>query len=269
MIHIKEYLFNNQMKIGVLDSGVGGLTVVKELREILPNEGIYYFGDNAHCPYGNRTEDDIVALTKKMLDFLQEKQVKIVAIACNTISTLIERYQNDYPFPIISIVQAAANSVVESKLSSVGVIATEFTIKTGCYNRLIQEQSPQTEVWGEPSRNLAMLIDSGEFDMQAIREDVFMHTYKLMQEHPVNHLILGCTHYPIVSDLFQEAAPEVTLINPARSQALAVKRSLEEKGLLLDTTCGEVNIYTSGSPQVYHTMLTKLGIRDNTNIHTV
>jgi len=259
----------SDLKIGVMDSGVGGLTVVKELEALVPNESFIYAGDNANCPYGNRGQDEIEALARRMLDFLQKQGVKAVAVACNTISTLIDRYAKDYPFPVFSIIKPAADYVVRSGIREVGVIATEFTIKTGCYTRLIHEGDPTIEVYGEPSRDLAMLVDRGDFDMAAIEADIRNHVGALRKAHPVKDIILGCTHFPIVQDVFQRAAPDVRFINPAREQALAVKRCLEERGLSSGQARHGFDVYTSGSTKVYETILGKLGITAAAKIQTV
>ena len=135
--------------IGVIDAGLGGYTVVKELQKILPKEDIIFFGDGKNQPYGNRTEEDILHLTHQCLDFLKERKVKAVAIACNTISTLIDKYQPDYDFRIFSIVQAGSNDVVALGLKEVGVLSTVFTAKTGCYARLIHEKAPNIAVYAQ------------------------------------------------------------------------------------------------------------------------
>ena len=113
--------------IGVMDSGIGGLTVVKELQRILPGEDIIYFGDSANCPYGNKTSDQIFELSCNMLKFLGDNGVKCTAIACNTISTMSNRLRPCFDYRIVSIVEEAAKYVIREKLSSVGLIATEFT----------------------------------------------------------------------------------------------------------------------------------------------
>src|SRR5690554_2678509 len=132
--------------IGVIDSGVGGLTVVKELQNLLPQESIIYFGDNANVPYGNRSEEEIAKLTKAMIDYLIKKDVKLVAVACNTISTIVDKYFSDYEVPIVSIIAPTAACVVKNKLKEVGVIATKFTVQTGAYDKLIHEKNDLVDV---------------------------------------------------------------------------------------------------------------------------
>lgn len=259
----------NRKKIGVLDSGVGGLTVVKELEKLMPNEDIVYFGDNKNCPYGNRTADDIVGLTRKMIEFLKDQEVKVVAVACNTISSLIDRYGNDYDFPVFGIIEPASQYVVDKGVNEVGVVATEFTINSKCYNRLINEKNPNLDVYGEGSRNLAMLVDCGEFDMKAIEEDISLHMGNLLKRCDVKDVILGCTHYPIVQDVFEKYGPGINFINPALQQAKKIKAYLEENNLLNDEPHHAYNIYTSGTTDTYEKLLKILDIKTPFNIKTV
>ncbi|RPF47949.1 glutamate racemase [Hydrogenoanaerobacterium saccharovorans] len=259
----------NRKKIGVLDSGVGGLTVVKELEQLLPNEDIVYFGDNKNCPYGNRTADNIVEIAHNTIGFLQNKSIKAVVVACNTTSSLIHRFEKEYPFPIFSIIKPAAQYVVRHNLPSVGVIATQLTINTGAYKRLIHEGNANIAVYGEPSHNLAALVDSGKFDMDAITEEISVHMNHLLQQHPVKHVIYGCTHYPIVADVFEKAAPEVHFINPAFEQAKAVAEYLKEHNLLNDADGHSFDIYMSGSASVYEAILQRLEIKTPANIYCV
>jgi glutamate racemase len=258
-----------QKRIGVLDSGIGGLTVLKELERLLPSENMVYFGDSANCPYGNRTKEEILKLTLSMLDFLQNQGVKIVAIACNTISSLIDRYRDRYDFPIVSIIEAACGHIAEQKLAQVGIFATVFTTQEKLYETLIHHLSPGTLVYGRSSRTLAELVDQGRFDDPATGEEVRAFLDSLLTEHPeVTHIALGCTHYPIVLDLFQRKAPNVTFINPALEQAKTVQKVLEKQGALASGPEEKHEIYTSGSTQLYADVLKRLEIRRPVELHS-
>ena len=247
--------------IGVLDSGLGGLTVVRELERILPNESIVYFGDNANCPYGNRTKEDILNLTLSMLDFLQKKGVKVVAVACNTISVLIDELRKHYDFPIVSIIEEACKYTAKENIEQVGVFATEFTINQGLYKTLIGRLRPSTRVYGVSSRTLAALIDDGRFYDPATDAEISSMLNKMQNEcRDVKHIMLGCTHYPIVQDIFEKAAPDINFINPAAVQAEAVKALLTERGLLNDALNPVLNINTSGKKQPYEAAIKKLEI---------
>ena len=259
-----------QKKIGVLDSGLGGLTVVKELLQILPGESIVYFGDNANCPYGNRSREEILKLSSAMLDFLRERGVKIAAIACNTISTLIEPLRRCCEFPIVSIIEAASEYVAAMKLSQAGLFATEFTIRQGLYEKLIQKIHPKTKVYGQASRTLAALVDSGEFDSPAAKAEVASLLHTIKEAHPaLDHIVLGCTHYPIVQGLFEQAAPDIKFINPAEVQAKAVQALLLQRGLLAETPEPCLDIFTSGNKTQYRKALKKLKIQRQANINII
>jgi len=259
--------------IGVIDSGVGGLTSAVALRAILPNENIIYCGDNANAPYGNRSGQEIVELTKKIFRFLENQEVKVVAVACNTISSTLnsdefKHYEKDFNFETISVITPAVEDVLSKGYNEVGVIATVYTIKVGRHQQLIQAAKPNVKVYGEPSVQLARLIEQGDLNSPAIKQEVQTHVRHLLEPHPdLKEVILGCTHYPIVEDKFQAAAPQVQFINPARDQALAVQSFLEKNQLFTDTNQGHMEIHTSGQEAVYHTVLEELGMPKNFPIH--
>ena len=249
-------------RIGVLDSGLGGLTLVREMERLLPCESIVYYGDNSNCPYGNRSEEEIVKLSSAMLDFLREKGIKAAAIACNTISTIADRLRERYDFPIVSIIEAACENIAAMGLPTIAVFATEFTIRRGLYGKLLRRLSPEIKVFGFPSRTLATLIDSGRFDDSAAENDVNALLNALRESAPdVKHVVLGCTHYPIVGELFEKSAPGIKFINPAQAEAEAVKKLLSERGLLSDNRLPVLDIYTSGEKPLYEAALRKLDIR--------
>ena len=247
--------------IGILDSGLGGLTLVREMERLLPCENIVYFGDNSNCPYGNRPEEEILELSSAMLDFMRGKNVKAAAIACNTISAIAGRLRERYEFPIVSIIEAACENTAGMELSKIAVFATEFTIRQGLYEKLLRRIRPEIEVLGFPSRTLAALIDSGRFDDSATETEVKTLLRRLSESAPdVRHVVLGCTHYPIVGELFEKSAPDINFINPARAQAGAIKKLLSERGLLSGSPRPKLNIYTSGEKTLYETALKKLAI---------
>lgn len=255
--------------IGVLDTGVGGLTVVYELQKLLPGEDIIFFGDSANCPYGNRSADEIVELSRRMFDFMSDHHVKATAIACNTISTLKDVLQPQVDHHIISIVQAAADYIVREKIDNIGLIATEFTVRSGCYERLIHEKNPHCMVVGKGSPLLAHLVDRGDFDQTAIDHEIKKEVDEILSQAPIQQLVLGCTHYPIVADNFRRLYPDLNLINPAREQALAMKQYLKENNLINPQKKGSFAIYTSGDPQSFIKVSDMLGINRPTSLLSV
>lgn len=255
--------------IGVMDSGIGGLTVVRELQRLLPGEDIIYFGDSANCPYGNKTGDQIFELSRNMLSFLGEHHVKCVAVACNTISTMADRLRPCFDFRIISIVEEAAKYVVEKKLPSVGLIGTEFTVASGKYDELIHQGNPDCHVVGKGSPLLAALVDRGDFNQHDINLEITTQVDNILAREQVDHLILGCTHYPIVEDNFRACYPQLALINPALEQAKAVKAYLEENTALNDQEKGTFCVYTSGDPKVYANVAERLSLFPISHAETI
>ena len=269
----EHHVITKHSPLGVIDSGVGGLTTVAALSKLLPGENVIYCGDNGNAPYGNRTGAEIVELTSHMLRYLANRGVKMVAVACNTISTTFDLpefggYQDQFGVPVLSIVRAAAEDVGHLRYQSVGVIATAFTIASRCYPTLIDELDPDIAVFGEPSVNLAALIEQGDLTSAAIDTEVTNHLNDLLDAHSVRDIVLGCTHYPILQPLFEAKAPHVAFINPAKDQARDVRLQLVKSGLLLHgshDTVGTLEINTSGTRPVFDTVLNELGItRDYT-----
>lgn len=256
-------------KIGVSDSGVGGLTVVKELLELLPGEDIVYYGDNRNCPYGNRTAGELEQIARGIIGFLQQQEMKAMVIACNTTSSLMDRFERDYPFPIFGVIRPVAREVAKRGLSEVGVIATELTIRSKGYETAIQAEAPGTLVVGEASRELARLVDRGDFNREQLTAEIKPHLEALLKRRQVRQIIYGCTHYPIVGDIFEQLAPEIEFINPAREQAKAVADYLRQNDLLNDAPCHGFDLYTSGSPKLYRSILARLGISRPVAFHPV
>lgn len=211
--------------IGVIDSGIGGLTVVAAMQKLMPGEDIVYFGDSKNIPYGNRTEEEIYLLTMAMLKFLEDKEVKLTAIACNTISTISKRFEGKLPFPVVDIVTPTVDHIDRMGAEKLAIFATEFTVKMGVYEKMLRARRPGIEVFNEGSRNLAALIDSGEFESQITYDTVKLHLDSIKGKGEVYNIVLACTHYPIVEDIFLDIDPSLNYINPGFQQAKAIRLS--------------------------------------------
>ncbi|MGI6402773.1 MAG: glutamate racemase [Oscillospiraceae bacterium] len=246
-------------RIGVIDSGVGGLTFVREILALCPGADIIYFGDSANCPYGNQTRERILELTFRALSFLQQSHIHVGVIACNTISTLIDTLQSNTATPLFSVVSPAAEAVARSGARRVGILGTEFTIAVGTYQKLIQEINPNIEVASQGSLHLAALVDQGA-PVQDIEEEIQSRFGPLLEHNPPPEtVILGCTHYPIVKDIFVRRYPDIEFLDPAVESAKALtlwlkQQELETKGQ------GTLKIYTSGTLDVYQRILEQLQI---------
>lgn len=228
---------------------------------------IVYVGDNANVPYGNRPLDEIVALTKRMLKVLSRRGVEAVAIACNTISATVDRLEPLCKVPLVDIIRPAARMLATAGEAHVGLFATEFTVQSGLHAKLVRELNPDVEVHGVASARLAALIDSMPWEEAEIRAEIASMIAKLRQIWPVRTVLLGCTHYPIVQNVFEELAPDMRFIDPAGLQADAVLRAVElatapAKSPQPASESGAVKleIVTSGAPEAYQRMLSRLGI---------
>ncbi len=256
--------------IGIIDSGIGGLTVVRSLVSEGAPLDIVYVGDNANMPYGNRPAAEIVSLTMRMLDLLSEREVEAVAIACNTISATVGQLRPLSKVPLVDIISPAAEALARRGEPDVGLFATEFTVKSGLHAKRVRELNPAVRVHGVPSPRLAALIDGAIGDEKAIRDEIASMLEKLAALHPVKTVLLGCTHYPIVMEIFKSLAPAIEFIDPADLQADAVMRLLSHDGGqapgAAHADAPSLDIVTSGAPESYRLIMKRLRIPEARSI---
>ena len=228
--------------IGVFDSGVGGLTVAREIMRNLPNEDIVYFGDTARVPYGSKSKDNIIRYSRQIIHFLQTKGVKAIVIACNTASALaLDAVKDEFDIPIIGVVKPGAKVASETtKNGKIGVIATEGTISSGIYSAYIKEIKKDAIVIGKACPLFVPLVEEGLWEDPVTDEIARRYlTEFTQQDKDIDTLILGCTHYPLIrSTLGRIAGENVTLVNPAYETARELKELLAEKDLLNDKELG-------------------------------
>ena len=194
---------DRQAPIGVFDSGVGGLTVVREIMRNLPDERIVYFGDTARVPYGSKSKNTVIRYSRQIVHFLETQQVKAIVIACNTASALaLDTIEKEIDLPIIGVVKPGAQMAVETTQNKrVGVIATESTIQSGLYQQLITEADPAITVYGKPCPLFVPLVENGRVHRgDVVIETVVKEYLTPLKDAGVDTLILGCTHYPFLSD---------------------------------------------------------------------
>lgn len=220
--------------IGVFDSGVGGLTVAREIMRQLPNEDLVYFGDTARVPYGSKSKKTVLKYSRQIVRFLLTKQVKAIVVACNTASALaLDEIATEIDIPVIGVVKPGAKMAVETtKTGTVGVIGTESTVKSGIYNDYIRELNPDVTVVSKACPLFVPLVEEG-FIEDRITDDVVGRYLHEMKEYKVDALVLGCTHYPLIRNTIKRyMGEEVTLVNPAFETAKSLKEMLKEQGLL-------------------------------------
>ena len=222
--------------IGVFDSGVGGLTVAREIMRNLPDERIVYFGDTARVPYGSKSQETVIRYSRQIVRFLQTQHVKAIVIACNTASALaLDAIEGELDIPILGVLRPGAKVAAETtKNKRVGVIATESTIRSGMYGRYIKAHDPEITVYGKACPLFVPLVEEGWLK-DPVTEEVARRYLKELLEKDIDSLILGCTHYPLIRSLMRKiVGDKVQLVNPAYETALELGRLLTRGGLAND-----------------------------------
>ena len=224
--NIVENKNRNTAAIGVFDSGVGGLTVTREIMRQLPNENVVYLGDTARVPYGSKSKNNIIRFSRQIIRFLKTKNVKAIVIACNTASALaLDTVQEEFDIPIIGVIVPGARAAVrETKNGQIGVLGTEATIKSETYTKEIRKLMPEAEVIGKPCPLFVPLVEEG-FAKHKITEEVIDIYLSDMRKSEIDTLILGCTHYPILLEKIKKYLP---LGVQAVAQGEWVARSLSD-----------------------------------------
>ena len=216
--------------IGIFDSGVGGITVLKEIKEKLPEENIIYLGDTKNFPYGNKSKEDIIRFSIDNVQKLLKQNVKIIVIACGTAtSQAIEILKEKFDIPIIGIIKPTVKYIKNQKFDKVGVIATEGTIKNGAWERKLKEQIPNIQVINKACPMLATIAEEGKAKSKEGRKVIkeYMIPFK---EKRVNKIILGCTHFPIYEQIIREELEyDVELINTGKFVSLELEQILKKK----------------------------------------
>jgi glutamate racemase len=216
--------------IGVFDSGIGGLTVVRALRDLLPHEDIFYIGDTARLPYGGKSKSTIERYSVEISGLLLAENAKMIVVACNTASSLaISKLQEILNVPVVGVIAPGARAAVkETRIGHVGVIGTRSTIKSEAYERAIQALNPEVRVTSQACPLLVPLVEEAWLVDEVTRE--VLHRYlDPVLETGIDTLVLGCTHYPLLAPLIQEVSgPGVQLVDSAKNCAIAVKQTLLE-----------------------------------------
>lgn len=220
--------------IGVFDSGVGGLTVVREIMKQLPNERIVYFGDTARVPYGSKSKETVITYSKQIVKFLQTKEVKAIVIACNTACALAFDYvKEQIDIPVIGVVKPGAKAAAATTQNGkIGIIATEATIQSGIYEEFLSQTNPEVEVYGKACPLFVPLVEEGLLE-DSVTVEIANRYLKTLKEKDIDTLVLGCTHYPLIRNTVQKVAGDkITLVNPAFETAKSLKCMLEKYNIV-------------------------------------
>lgn len=236
--------------IGVFDSGVGGLSVLREIRRLLPHEDLVYVADSGNAPYGDQPKAFIEQRAVAILNFFLEQHAKAVVVACNTATGMaVDALRSRYSLPIVAIEPAVKPAASMTESGVVGVLATTQTIASERFAKLVERHANDVEVIAQPCPGLAEQVEKGEFATGATRALVDQYV-RPMIDKGADTIVLGCTHYPFLSDVIREVAgPDVTLIDPAVAVARELRRRLEAEGLLTsEEREGSEVFWTSGPP---------------------
>lgn len=237
--------------IGVFDSGVGGLTVLRELYRQLPQESILYFGDTARLPYGERSPADILQFVREIVAWMMQQQVKAILMACNTSSALaLESIQSEFPVPILGLILPGARAAVQQG-RRIGVISTPATAKSHAYQQAIQEIDPSAQVWEVGCPEFVPLIEQNQIHSPQMRRVAEAYLQPLI-DRQIDTLIYGCTHYPHLAPVLKSILPKtVQCIDPAAHVVMAAVQELELLGLRSPQLAMPTRFCVSGSPQQF------------------
>lgn len=220
--------------IGVFDSGVGGLTVAREIMRQIPNEKIVYFGDTARLPYGSKSKETVTRFSRQIVRFLQTFQVKTIVVACNTASAYaLDELEREINIPIIGVVKPGAKTAAEvTRNGRIGVIATEATIGSRIYTQYIKELNRDVTIYGKACPLFVPLVEEGLWE-DPVTDEIAKRYLAELIDIDIDTLILGCTHYPLIrSTLGRIMGRQVTLVNPAYETAMELKEMLEKRDIL-------------------------------------
>lgn len=243
--------------IGIFDSGIGGLTVLKEMRRELPAEDLVYFGDTAHVPYGTKSKETITRFSVDNVTFLQSFDVKAVIVACNTASSLaLETLKDRFALPMIGVIEpGAAQALKQTKNGRIGVIGTKATIGSGAYEACLKRIDPSVKVFSEACPLFVPLVEEGWLDGD-VASKVAKSYLAPLKNFGIDTLILGCTHYPLLMDTIRKTlGPSVRLVNSAEETAREAKRLLERLKLgRPPARASEMRFYVSDEPEQFRTL---------------
>ncbi|WP_085783715.1 glutamate racemase [Candidatus Nucleicultrix amoebiphila] len=238
--------------IGVIDSGIGGLTVLKKLQAYLPYENFIYFADTAHLPYGNKTPQQIFSYVKAILTWMEEQSVKLVVMACNTSSALIlHDMQKIFQFPIVGLI-TPTTEIHALRNKRFGLMATEATVKSGAYENAFKRINPKVTFHSVACPALVPLIEENRIEEEAMKVAVQSYV-QILLDKGIDALIYGCTHYPYLSSIIRDMLPqEVEILDPADAVFKVVDEKLQYHTLKRSACVNaHIHFYTSSHPQKF------------------
>lgn len=248
---------NKTNPVGIFDSGIGGLTVVKQMDQFIPNENMIYFGDTARVPYGNKSNETVIEYAIQDTKFLLKKNVKMIVVACNTVSSVaLNELREKFEIPIVGMIEPGSKSAIEStKNGKVGVIGTYATINNNAYSKVLLKLDKKLKVFEKACPLFVPLAEEGMVNHPATKLIVKEYLDELKKQN-IDTLILGCTHYPLLSKVIQEVmGDKVKLIDSGVAAASVVENHLFGRGLRNEShQIGKRDFYVSDLPAKFKTI---------------
>lgn len=241
--------------IGFFDSGIGGVTSIPYIMRMLPEERIVFFGDTARTPYGSKSPDTILEFSSQIADFLIKKDVKMIVIACNTVSSIAVPFLRDrYPdTPIIGCITPTAKEVskIVKENARIGVIATRGTVNTGIYQKKISQLRPDVNIFSKACPAFVPLIEEGIIDNEIMDMTIKYYLDDFIKENSIETLVLGCTHYPLIKNNIKKYYPELEILSSSKEVAKAVEMELTALDMKSDKKVGENEFYASDLSEIF------------------
>lgn len=250
----------NNNSIGIFDSGVGGLSVWRELIKTLPNESVIYFADTANCPYGPKSQSEIICIVDKVVRFLLSKNVKLIVVACNTATAAaIDYLRSTYPVPFIGMEPAVKPAALNSKTKSIAVLATEGTFNGKLYIETSQRFASDVDLHIKIGDKLVDIVEKNKIN----EAETEIHLRELMApliQKNIDHLVLGCTHYPFLTDVLKKVLPgNVNIIDPAPAVVKQTAKVIIDTNLQNSSNNNpEYDFYSSGDSRVLKSFVLKI-----------
>lgn len=246
---------HNDKPIGLFDSGIGGTSIWREIRQLLPNEDTIYLADSKNAPYGQRPKDEIVSLSQKNVDFLLERDCKLIVVACNTATTnAIQELRERYSIPFIGIEPAIKPAALESRTNSIGVLATKGTLSSELFSKAV-ETYQDTNIVEQVGYNLVALIESGQMESEEMTRLLNQYLQPMIEAN-IDHLVLGCSHYPYLIPQIRKILPEnVQIIDSGSAVARQTQNLLKTLTGAAGKRVGKSTFYTNSDPTVLSNIL--------------
>ena len=246
----------NNSPIGIFDSGIGGITILNSIKKILPNENIIYLSDNLNSPYGNKSKDKIHKLSSKNTRFLIDNGCKLIVVACNTATTnSIEELRSNFKIPFVGIEPAIKPAAIQTKSGMVGVLATKGTLSSRLFSKTVNDHAKNINIIEQNAEGLVELIEKGFFDGNKIEKKLKKYLLPMVDKG-IDHLVLGCTHYPLLIKTIRSLIPKnIKIIDSGKAVAKQTKILIQKNNIESNLIEVKYLFYCNGSPKSLNTIL--------------